>query len=105
MSEAKRIEFPRAFLMPDAAMSTGPGAITVLPGAGHSFDCGGLGVRWKIDGRLTDQLFAVVHHFLAPHALAAPLHYHRKEDEMSYVLTGKLGALLGEEVVIAHPGT
>ena len=37
--------------------------------------------------------------------LAAPLHYHHKEDELSYVVNGRLGVLLGEEVVIAHPGT
>jgi len=35
-------------------MTTNLGAITVPPGGGHSFDFGGLGVQWKIDGRLTD---------------------------------------------------
>ena len=49
--------------------------------------------------------FSVVHHPLAPHALAAPLHRHSREDEYSYVLTGTLGALLGDEVVTASPGT
>jgi len=105
MSQAKRVQFPRELLVPEAAVSTSLGPIKVPPGAGHSFDFGGLGVQWKIDGRLTDQLFAVVHHPLAPRALAAPLHYHRKEDELSYVVTGRLGVLLGEEVIIAHPGT
>jgi mannose-6-phosphate isomerase-like protein (cupin superfamily) len=105
MSQATRVQFPREFLMPEAAMSTNPGPITVPPGAGHSLDFGGLGVEPKIDGCLTDQLFAVVHHPLAPRALAAPLHYHHREDELSYVVTGRLGVLLGEEVVIAHPGT
>ena len=105
MSQAKRVQFPRELLVPEAAVSTSLGPITVQPDAGHSFDFGGLGVQWKIDGRLTDQLFAVVHHPLAPRVLAAPLHYHRKEDELSYVVNGRLGVLLGEEVVIAHPGT
>jgi len=40
-----------------------------------------------------------------PRTLAAPLHRHHREDEHSYVLTGILGALLGDEVVIAQPGT
>ena len=40
-----------------------------------------------------------------PHSLVAPLHRHHRKDEYSYVLAGKLGALLGEEVVIAGPGT
>jgi len=72
---------------------------------GESFDFGGLGVHWKIDGTDTGQRFSIVHHPLAPHALGAPLHYHHNEDELSYVLKGSLGALLGEEVVTAQVGT
>lgn len=68
------------------------------------FDFGGLGVNWKIDGPTTGERFAVVHHPMAPHALAAPLHRHHNEDEYSYVIRGTLGALLGDEVVIATPG-
>ncbi|MBM9604444.1 cupin domain-containing protein [Desulfopila inferna] len=75
------------------------------PEAAQSFDFGGLGVRWTIDGADTDQRFSVVHHPLAPRALAAPLHYHNDEDELSYVIRGRLGALLGDEVVIAEAGT
>ena len=77
----------------------------ILPGDGASFDFGGLGVHWKIDGPETEQRFSIVHHPLAPHALGAPLHFHHKEDELSYVLSGKLGALLGEDVVVASQGT
>ena len=79
---------------------------TVIPsGEGDSFDFGGLGVDWKIDGPDTGERFAVIHHPIAPRALAAPLHYHHNEDEYSYVLEGTLGALLGDEVVEAGPGT
>ena len=45
--------------------------------------------------------FAVVHHPIAPCALAAPWHRHKNEDEYSYVLKGTLGALLGDDVVSA----
>ena len=62
-------------------------------------------MHWKIDGPLTGDRFSIVHHPLAPHALAAPLHYHHNEDEYSYVIKGKLGALLGDDVVTAEPGT
>ena len=79
---------------------------TILPPESReSFDFGGLGVEWKIDGASTAGNFSVVHHPMAPRALAAPLHYHHREDEYSYVLKGKLGALLGEDVVEAGPGT
>ena len=79
--------------------------IAVPPAAGESFDFGGLGVQWKIDGPMTGERFAIVHHPMAPHALAAPLHRHHREDELSFVVRGTLGALLGEDVVTATPGT
>jgi mannose-6-phosphate isomerase-like protein (cupin superfamily) len=75
------------------------------PENGDAYNFGGLGVRWKIDGPHSGGRFAVVHHPIAPRALAAPLHYHHNEDEYSYVLEGELGALLGDEVVTAGPGT
>lgn len=79
--------------------------IVIAAEQGDAFDFGGLGVQWKIDGVDTGERFAVVHHPLAPRALAAPLHYHHNEDEYSYVLEGSLGALLGDEVLTAGPGT
>jgi mannose-6-phosphate isomerase-like protein (cupin superfamily) len=62
-------------------------------------------VHWKIDSADSGGRFSVVHHPIAPRSLVAALHRHHREDEYSYVLTGKLGALLGEEVVTAGPGT
>lgn len=78
--------------------------LVIAPDACESFDFGGLGVQWKLDAADTGGGFSVVHHPLAPRALAAPLHRHRDEDEYSYVLAGRLGALLGDDVVIAGPG-
>ncbi len=89
-------------------VSTGSpaGGPTVIPPGGRtSFDFGGLGVEWMFDGRESDGRFSVVHHPIAPRALAAPLHYHHNEDEYSYVLEGTLGALLGDDVVTAGPGS
>ena len=79
--------------------------VVIPQNQGDSFDFGGLGVCWKIDGDASQQRFAVVHHPIAPRALAAPLHFHHNEDEYSYVLKGRLGALLGDDVVTAEPGT
>ena len=90
-----------------AARGTGvetSGAVVKLPGVGETFDFGGLGVEWKIDGAETGKGFSVVHPPMAPRALASPLHRHHREDEYSYVLEGKMGALLGDEVVVAGPG-
>jgi glyoxylate utilization-related uncharacterized protein len=32
------------------------------------------------------------------------LHRHSREDEYSYVLTGRVGALLGDDVLVSRPG-
>jgi mannose-6-phosphate isomerase-like protein (cupin superfamily) len=65
---------------------------------------GSIGVRFMIDGDETDRGFSLVEHPMSPRALAAPLHRHNREDEYSYVLEGKMGALLGDEVLTAEAG-
>jgi mannose-6-phosphate isomerase-like protein (cupin superfamily) len=60
--------------------------------------------RFMIDSTDTGGRLSVVEHTLPPHVLAAPLHYHTREDEYSYVLEGRLGALLGDQEVFAGPG-
>ena len=65
---------------------------------------GSIGVRFMIDGAEADERFSLVEHPLSAHALAAPLHRHNREDEYSYVLEGRVGALLGDEVVVGSPG-
>ena len=74
------------------------------PTDGKSGFLGSIGVRFMIDGATTDQGFSLVEHPMSPRALAAPLHRHLREDEYSYVLEGRVGALLGEEVVEGGPG-
>jgi len=66
---------------------------------------GSIGVRFMIDGADSGGGFALVEHPMSPRALGAPLHRHAREDEYSYVLEGRLGALLGDDVVEAGPGT
>jgi len=65
---------------------------------------GSIGVRFMIDGAETAERFSLVEHPMTPRALAAPLHRHSREDEYSYVLEGRMGALLGDDVVEAGPG-
>jgi mannose-6-phosphate isomerase-like protein (cupin superfamily) len=60
--------------------------------------------RFMIDAADTDRRVSVLEHTVAPQVLAGPLHFHTREDEYSYVLEGRLGALLGDEEVFAGPG-
>jgi mannose-6-phosphate isomerase-like protein (cupin superfamily) len=74
------------------------------PDAGREGFLGSIGVRFLIDGGDTGEGFSLVEHPMSPRALAAPLHRHTREDEYSFVLEGRMGALLGDEVVEAGPG-
>ena len=77
----------------------------VGPTDGQAGFLGSIGVRWMIDGDETaGRGFSLVEHPMSPRALAAPLHRHTREDEYSYILEGKMGALLGDEVVVAEAG-
>jgi mannose-6-phosphate isomerase-like protein (cupin superfamily) len=86
-------------------VSTQLDRVTIPADGSEHVEIGGLGIVWKIEGSEAGERFSVVHHPLAPRALAAPLHRHTREDEYSYVLEGTLGALLGDDVVTAGPGT
>jgi mannose-6-phosphate isomerase-like protein (cupin superfamily) len=74
------------------------------PQDGKAGFIGTIGVRFMIDGADADQRFALVEHPMSPRALAAPVHRHSREDEYSWVIEGRVGALLGEEVVFGGPG-
>jgi mannose-6-phosphate isomerase-like protein (cupin superfamily) len=74
------------------------------PHDGKAGFLGSIGVRFMIDGDTTEGAFSLVEHPMSARALAAPLHRHLREDEYSYVLDGRMGALLGNDVVEAGPG-
>src|SRR5215204_5563312 len=76
----------------------------VHPQDGDAGFLGSMGVRFLIDGAASEGRFSLVEHPMSPRALGAPLHRHAREDEYSFVLEGRMGALLGEHVVEAGPG-
>jgi quercetin dioxygenase-like cupin family protein len=77
----------------------------VGPNDGQDLPLARLGTIHKIPGGALGGRIAIVEHTLPPKALAAPLHRHSREDELSIVLEGRLGALLGDETVEAGPGS
>jgi mannose-6-phosphate isomerase-like protein (cupin superfamily) len=74
------------------------------PRDGRAGFLGSIGVRFMVDGEEAGGGFSLVEHPMSGRALAAPLHRHTREDEYSYVLEGRVGALLGDEVLIGGPG-
>ncbi len=74
------------------------------PSDGRAGFLGSIGVRFMVDGDTSTERFSLVEHPMSARALAAPLHRHNREDEYSYVIEGRMGALLGDEVLEAGPG-
>jgi quercetin dioxygenase-like cupin family protein len=74
------------------------------PNQGKAGMLGSMGVRFMLAGEETGGGFALVEHPIPPRALAAPLHRHSREDEYSFVLEGRVGALLGDEVIHGEVG-
>ena len=76
----------------------------VGPADGESVTLQTIGVRFMVPGADSETRFSLVEHPIPPRGLAAPLHRHNREDEYSFVLEGRMGALLGDDVVEAGPG-
>jgi mannose-6-phosphate isomerase-like protein (cupin superfamily) len=76
----------------------------VGPDDGLYAELGGCGARFLIWGEESGGGFSLVEHPIPPHSLCAPLHRHAGVDEWSYVLEGRMGALLGDEVIYADAG-
>jgi mannose-6-phosphate isomerase-like protein (cupin superfamily) len=97
MSPAEIVETLRRF---DA--SQGPRKVS--PGEGLVAHLGGCDARFLVWGEESGGGFSLVEHPIPPRSLCAPLHRHRGTDEYSFVLDGRMGALLGDEVIYAEPG-
>jgi mannose-6-phosphate isomerase-like protein (cupin superfamily) len=84
-------------------LTTNPPKI-IGPTDGESVTLQTIGARFMIPAADTDGRLSLVEHPIPPRALAAPLHRHNREDEYSYVVDGRMGALLGDDVIEAGPG-
>lgn len=79
--------------------------MTAEPAKGDRADFPRLGTRYLIPSAETEGRFALIEHTIPPLALAAPTHLHQNEEEYSYVLVGRVGVQIGDEVTEAGPGT
>jgi mannose-6-phosphate isomerase-like protein (cupin superfamily) len=91
--------------MPATIIETARRPYVVGPNEGLDLPLASLGTIHKVPGAVLDGRLAIVEHTLPPRRLAAPLHRHSREDELSIVLDGRIGALLGDDHVEAGPGS
>jgi mannose-6-phosphate isomerase-like protein (cupin superfamily) len=80
------------------------GPRNIGPSDGRLVDLGSIGARMMAWTEETGGGFSLVEHPMPPKHLAAPLHKHTREDEYSYVIEGRMGAILGDDVVYAEAG-
>jgi mannose-6-phosphate isomerase-like protein (cupin superfamily) len=76
----------------------------VGPEDGKAVSLQSVGVRFMAWTEETGGGFSLVEHPIPPKTLVAPLHKHSREDEYSFVVEGRMGALLGNDVVYAETG-
>jgi mannose-6-phosphate isomerase-like protein (cupin superfamily) len=76
----------------------------VGPADGHYAELGGCDARFLVWGEESGGGFSLVEHPIPPRSLCAPLHRHDGVDEYSFVLEGRMGALLGDQVIYADAG-
>jgi quercetin dioxygenase-like cupin family protein len=60
--------------------------------------------RFLVDSNDWGGKLTVVEHLLAPHAIAAPLHRHTKEDEFRLILDGRVWFVTNVEEHVAEVG-
>jgi mannose-6-phosphate isomerase-like protein (cupin superfamily) len=76
----------------------------ISPDEGDRADFPALGTRYLLREDDTDEQFSLIEHTIPPRTLAAPTHVHEREDEFSYVLAGRVGVQVGDEVAEVGPG-
>jgi mannose-6-phosphate isomerase-like protein (cupin superfamily) len=76
----------------------------VGPTDGPVAELGGCDARFLVFGEESGGGFSLVEHPVPPRSLCAPRHRHQGVDEYSFVLEGRMGALLGEDVIYAEAG-
>lgn len=79
--------------------------LVLPPETGEMVWLKGIGARYLVRGDQTGGRFAVVVHPIKPRALASPMHTHSHEDEISLVIAGRVGVQIGDQVLVAEPGT
>ena len=104
MQQAEPTQAARLHQLPTSRFDGSTGPRIIGPRDSKFVDLRSVGVRFMIWGAESGGGFSLVEHPIPPRTLVAPLHLHEREDEYSYVLEGRMGALLGDDVVFAEPG-
>ena len=76
-----------------------------LPGEGHKITANGIEIFLKAKAHQTNGQWSMLEYVLPPSLPGPPPHYHKKTQEMFYVLEGTLQFALDEKTIDAPAGT
>ena len=79
--------------------------LVIRPGDGITFQLGGIAARTIVSASNTGGTLAIVEAPIGPKTLAGPLHTHRNEDSLWYVIDGEFAAQVGDRELHEGPGT
>ena len=104
LQPSDRMQSAESTELPSSRFDGSTGPRIVGPRDGKFVDLRSVGVRFMVWGAESGGDFSLVEHPIPPRTLVAPLHLHEREDEYSYVLEGRMGAQLGDDVVVPEAG-
>lgn len=79
--------------------------LILVPGEGRVYNCGTMAAIFKADENETNEKYSVSEWWLEPHCEGSGAHSHENNDEIFYVLEGRVSFLVGERWVEADQGT
>jgi mannose-6-phosphate isomerase-like protein (cupin superfamily) len=100
----KELPMPSANAESIRRFDASQGPRKVGPADGAVAKLGGCDARFLVYGEESGGGFSMVEHPVPPRSLCAPLHRHRGVDEYSFVLEGRMGAVLGDDVIHVEAG-
>ena len=77
----------------------------IRPGDGPELLLGSTSFRTMLSGTDSGGALAIIEAPIGPRTLAGPLHTHRNEDALWYVVEGEIGAQVGDRVFHGGPQT
>ncbi len=81
-----------------------PARLKLDRGLANPIDIGSALMEVKVWSSEALGSFSLIEYVIPPHTLVAPLHRHTWEDEYSFVLEGRMGVVLGDEVIQVEEG-
>ena len=79
--------------------------LALAPGEGRTITGLGVSIIYRVSNEATGGAWALLEYVAPPHFGGPPPHWHAHTAELFYILEGTVAFMLGEETIMAAPGT